>query len=107
MKGIFVLVEEYLDRLDADFHQKHFQTLLEENLDKLRVVLSSQETFADRITQVDDEFQKIQKVLKEKLEFERISLERAIDDSEGRLRRGMSSTREKAVMVILPEKMNQ
>ena len=107
MKQIFGLVEEYLDQLDADFHQEHFQLLLDSNLDRLRAVIESKETGSEKIKEVEEEFEKIKKVLKEKLTFEKDRLLRRVelDKADQRIRRQEAvETRDKAVMVIEPEK---
>ena len=105
MKQIFALVEDYLDQLEADLHQEHFQSLLEANLTQLRQFLGSEESASKKISQVDEQFQEIEKTLKEKLKFERENLLRMIDESENKVKRQLVGTRDKAVMVIEKEEI--
>ena len=103
MEGIFCLVEEYLDQLDTDLHQEHFQEMLEANLDQLRAVLiDQQDSVPERVRRIEEEFQKIDQILRKKLNFERENVARILEGSEESLRKEMVRTRDKAVMVIEP-----
>ena len=99
MEGIFHLVEEYLDQLDSDLYQVHFQRVLEANLGQLRAVLSSKEGKSKKVEQLEKEFQKISDILHEKLIAERKSLVNYLEDTEDKIKKEKAKMSDKGVLV--------
>ena len=71
VKGLFGLVEQYLEELRSDLHQEHYQELLAPNLKELERLVLSPESQPERAKKILEEFSKIRNALDDVLEFEK------------------------------------
>ena len=105
IEGIFTTFEENLNKLYTKLCQNCFhQGQFEVDLGQSRAVVPHHEKVLDfqKIKTMGEEFQKIKEILKKKLEFERRTLHRLIDNSEGSLRNQFTKTMDKSMMATEP-----
>ena len=104
MEEIFDLLEKYLKHQEASQKQENFKKLREQNIKQLRTAIANKDSISNKITQIKQEFDKIHQVLKEKLEYERSSLENFILGFEARVSGPKETRSNKPTLAIEPTK---
>ena len=110
MNEIFSIVEDYLDQAEPDLYEESLPGFIEDNLKELRTALGSQSSNSKKIRKIEEEFKKIDNIIKEELELKRINLrgsvqledsqKRVSNDAKMRIKKNLLSTRDKGVMVF-------